>query len=82
MEPRTVVIYSTPNATYITDKASYKPSKSHKCCFEVDLPLGFQIAMDGKTKKKLKNYITDSTAVEQFIVHEMELIVDAVKKSS
>jgi len=74
---KTIVIYSTPKKSFVVPKNKYKKSSKHKYFAEVDLPEEFDFGFDDK--KEIKKYITNSKDVQDFIVNEMQKLVDISK---
>lgn len=74
---KTIVIYSTEKKSYVVPKDKYKKSSKHKYYAEVDLPEEFDFEFDNK--KEIKKYITNSKDVQDFIVNEIQRLVDVSK---
>lgn len=73
----TIVIFSTEKKSYVVLKNKYKKSSKHKYYVEVDLPKEFDFGFDNK--KEIKKYISNSKDVEDFIVNEIQKLVDISK---
>lgn len=74
---KTIVIYSTEKKSYVVLKDKYKKSSKHKYYAEVDLPKEFDFGFDNK--KEIKKYITNGKDVEEFLVDELQKLVDVSK---
>lgn len=73
----TIVIYSTEKKSFVVPKNKYKKSSKHKYYAEIDLPEEFDFGFD--SKKEIKKYITNSKDVQDFIVNELQRLVDISK---
>ena len=74
---KTIVIYSTEKKSFVVHKDKYKKSSKHKYYAEVDLPEEFDFGFD--KKKEINRYITNSKDVQNFIVNEIQKLVDISK---